>query len=275
MDDITRRDRVLFLREAFSPVRVMLYIAIVACWLSLAPWKLTATFCVLAALGIYPAYKASVEKRFRSPRFHQLWDACEDRLKRLRTALRSLRKARVAQLEDLPHTVESVAKALYVALRRADTILHEVTTSEGALGGPRLRAVAPPDDRQAQELYRIADKNIAEYRQHYQALIGGVHRTEAQAAVFTTTLDALRVRVLGYRLTGRQAELSSGEFLEAMTEARMQLDSIDKALDELELTPWPQAIAIVPEARPDDLRTRLEPPAEPPVLPEQTQEERN
>jgi hypothetical protein len=69
--------------------------------------------------------------------------------------------------------------------------------------------------------------------------MGGVERTEAQAAVFTTTLDTLRMRMLGHRLAGRSPELAHTEFLQAMTEARMQLDSIDKALDELELTPFP------------------------------------
>ena len=46
---------------------------------------------------------------------------------------------------------------------------------------------------------------------------------------------------------GRETETPTQEFLIALTEARMQLDSIDKALDELELTPFPKTISIIPE----------------------------
>jgi hypothetical protein len=102
-------------------------------------------------------------------------------------------------------------------------------------------------DRQAQELYRIADKNIAEYRQRFQAVMAGVERTEAQAAVMTTTLDTLRIKMLGYRLVGRDPDAPTQEFLAALAEARMQLDSIDTALSELELTPFPKTITVMPE----------------------------
>jgi hypothetical protein len=142
-------------------------------------------------------------------------------------------------LHDLPVTVQAVGSTLYFALRRADIVVREVTTSEGWLMAVQHHTGPISPDQKAQELYRLADKNIAEYRQHYQTVMSGVERTEAQAAVFTTTLDTLRMRMLGHRLAGRSPELAHTEFLQAMTEARMQLDAIDKALDELELTPFP------------------------------------
>ena len=132
-------------------------------------------------------------------------------------------------------------------------------------------------DKQAQELYRIADKNIAEYRQHYIGVMAGVERTEAQAAVFTTTLDTLRMKMLSYRLVGKETESPTQDFLAALTEARMQLESIDKALDELELSPFPKTISVMPDAPPAvdeamgdqaaELRANLSS-AEPPPMPE-------
>ena len=71
--------------------------------------------------------------------------------------------------------------------------------------------------------------------------------TEAQVAVFTTTLDTLRMKMLGYRLVGKDTESPTQDFLAAITEARMQLESIDKALEELDLTAFPKTISIMPD----------------------------
>ncbi|MEJ5171286.1 MAG: hypothetical protein WHU10_09880, partial [Fimbriimonadales bacterium] len=103
---------------------------------------------------------------------------------------------------------------------------------------------AAPTDPQAKELYRIADRNIAEYRKLYDAVMAGVSRTEAQAAVFMTTLDTLRVKMLGYRLVDKSPEVPSQDFLEALGEARLQLDAIDKALEELDFSHLPKLIAV-------------------------------
>jgi len=142
---------------------------------------------------------------------------------------------------------DSIAEDLYRALRRSDLVATEVSSSEGWLvAQPRMGQAMSPD-RQAQELYRIADKNIAEYRQHYFGIMAGVERTEAQVAVFTTTLDTLRMKMLGYRLVGKDTESPTQDFLAAITEARMQLESIDKALEELDLTAFPKTISIMPD----------------------------
>ncbi len=238
--DITRRDRQVFTRELvrFGPMFLFVVVAAFNIGFFFSP-PLFVFGGALVAWTIIAAHKRSVPKRFYNTKFLMMWTACKDRLQRFHAALAEAKKQGVPELQDLPRTVESVGETLYVALRRADIVLREVTTSEGWLmavqhhGGP----ISP--DQKAQELYRLADKNIAEYRQNYKLVMSGVERTEAQAAVFTTTLDTLRMRMLGHRLAGRSPELAHTEFLQAMTEARMQLDSIDKALDELELTPFP------------------------------------
>jgi len=79
--------------------------------------------------------------------------------------------------------------------------------------------------------------------------MSGVSRSMAQAEVFLTTLDALRIRMLGYRLGSRTPELESHEFLTVITESKMQFEAIDKALEEIELTPFPERVAIMPDGQ--------------------------
>ncbi len=104
----------------------------------------------------------------------------------------------------------------------------------------------------------MADKNIAEYRQQFAGVMAGVHRTEAQSAVYMTTLDTLRMKMLGYRLVGKSPEMSSHDFLEALAEARAQLQSIDTALEELDLGHYPKTIAVVPPPMPADAVDEIE-----------------
>ncbi|MBS1713862.1 MAG: hypothetical protein JST30_05945 [Armatimonadetes bacterium] len=256
MEEIRRRDRAVFLKELFSfgkLVQILVGLLVSAGLVSL--FHLGGTWLTLVALGmtsalVWSAWDASKTKRFVNSKFQLIWTACQERQRRFHHALGQLSKRGIADLQELPRTIEGVSQELYVALRRADIVAHEVANSEGWLvANPRIGQPMSPD-RQAQELYRIADKNIAEYRQHYLNVMGGVERTEAQAAVFTTTLDTLRMKMLGYRLVGRDLEAPTHEFLAALTEARMQLDSIDKALDELELTPFPTTVTLVPDGPP-------------------------
>lgn len=256
MDDISRRDRMLFVKELFAPGRLFWLVLFVGAACLISSEALSGVEFVASALwwtalvgGVHAvsSYREAARKRFCNPRFKALWSTCEDRLKRFHEALKALRKNRIAEFEELPKTIQNVAHSLYLAIRRADLVSHEIGKSEGWLQCKSPPVFAPPPaDPQATELYRIADKNIAEYRQNYAAVIAGVQRTEAQAAVFTTTLDTLRLKMLGYRLAGRKPEMSSQDFLEAMTEAKLQLKAIDRALDELELGPFPKMVAAMP-----------------------------
>lgn len=251
MDEIRRRDRNVFLQEFLKPGRSFGNLALLT--LAYIGWK-EELFIFIPFAAVYIAfwawrsYNASIPKRFRNQRFLLLWSACKDRKKRFDEALEGLRKKQIADMQDLPVTISSVSKSLYEALRRADNVAHEVYSSEGWLAMIPQSSAPASADRQAQELYRIADKNIAEYRQRLDQIMAAVQRTEAQAAVFTTTLDSLRIRTLAQKLGTEGESLPSGEFLAAMTEARMQLDAIDKALDELELTPFPVTVALMPDS---------------------------
>ncbi len=195
---------------------------------------------------------AAKRKRFINSRFSGLWNGCRERFESFEDGISKLRRADIAQFEELPNTVRDLAMTIYNALRRADILFEEVLQSEGV---DRMRPGVPmfkPTDPQAQELYRIAEKNLGEYRSHYNELMAGIQRTEAQATVFMTTLDNLRVKMLGYRLIGRNPSMSSEEFLSVLAEARAQLSAIDRALDELDLSHYPKTVAVVPSASPDE-----------------------
>jgi hypothetical protein len=266
MNEVRRRDLQVFFREAFSVGRLLLIAIVVAVTTTFGGYEQGAILTATIILHLIFSYRASIKKRFHNAKMRSLWQSCQDRLERFRRANTKSAKAGKAKLEDLPHNIERIAKNVYQALRRADLVLHEVTQSEGWLVSQGTSNQRASEDLQAQELFRLADKNIAEYRQNFQGVIGGVQRTEAQAAVFVTTLDNLRLRLLSQRLVGQQATENSQEFLEDITEAKMQLDSIDKALEELELTPFPKTVSVIP----DDPREHLETAEQtPPEVPEE------
>lgn len=263
MDEIRRRDLQLWARELVDPMRliscfaVLLVLWVMAGHSGRGPFFApAATLIVLASWGMV-SWNASQQKRFYDKRLGALWQGCHDRLMRLEEVLKRMRKDQIADLREMPATMRSVAQSLYRALRRADMVAHEVlATEKGMLDQPPAWS-ASATDPQSKELYRLADKNIAEYRAHYSGVMAGVQRTEAQSAVFMTTLDTLRMKMIGYRLVGRSPELASQEFLEALAEARMQLQSIDTALEELDLGHYPKTISVVPPAVPDDVQQHL------------------
>ncbi|MBX3120418.1 MAG: hypothetical protein KF784_15265 [Fimbriimonadaceae bacterium] len=266
MDDIQRQDRKLFVRELLSPARIFLSILLLpAAWFFVGlatdfalQFQLAGIFAIFIGHGL-ASYNASLGRRFIDKRYEILWNGCQERLKLFEEVLKKLRKERVADLQEMPRTIYRISQSLYMALRRADMICDEIRkTEKGFYSRPTSWAPAALD-AQAKELYRIADKNVAEYRAHYAGVMGGVERTEAQAAVFMTTVDSLRMKMIGYRLVGKAPEMSSQDFLEAITETKMQLDSIDRALEELELTPFPKTISVMPPPHlPADIAEQIE-----------------
>ncbi len=253
MDDVQRQDLRLFLRETVSAGRILLIFGGgFLLWNfplfspGVSPAKLiTIGFLVLATVA--NAYTTSIRKRFLNKRYEALWTGCKDRLVRFHEVRNKMRREQVADLLEVPKTIDRTAESIYYALRRADLISNEVHASEKGLYNVPPVWSPPTTDPQSNELYRIADKNIAEYRQGFAGVMAGVQRTEAQSAVFMTTVDTLRMKMLGYRLVGKSPELSSHDFLEALTEAKLQLASIDHALEELELSPYPKTIAVQPD----------------------------
>jgi hypothetical protein len=249
MDDIRRQDIRLFVKECLDFRRL--------CWCgvswfafyvysqihhSVPTFLLGISATTLSLMGI--AWSASERKRFIDKRLLSLWNGCQDRLARFEAVLKKMRREQIADLREMPATIRKVSDSLYLALRRADIVANEVKTSEHGMSPPTWTSSST--DPQSRELYRLADKNIAEYRAQFAGVMAGVERTEAQSAVFMTTLDSLRMKIIGYRLVGRSPELGSQDFLEALAEARMQLQSIDSALDELDLGHYPKVISVVP-----------------------------
>jgi hypothetical protein len=53
--------------------------------------------------------------------------------------------------------------------------------------------------------------------------------------VFISALDSMRVQILGHRLVGDTVPAEKEVFLEAMSDIRAQLNSINEALEELDL----------------------------------------
>lgn len=263
MDDVARQDLRLFLTELLKPWRIAL-LAIVLAFIWTFPlfreavvWRAFAT-ATLTVFWAASSFTYSVSRRFNSKRYAAMWNGCHDRLARFEEVLKKLRKEQIANLSEMPSTIRRVGKTLYRALRRADLIAAEVEKTERDLYSAPPIWSSPSNDPQSKELYRLADKNIAEYKQQFQGVMAGVHRTEAQSAVYMTTLDTLRMKMLGYRLVGKGPEMSSHDFLEALAEARAQLQSIDTALEELDLGHYPKNIAVVPPPIPVDVLDKIE-----------------
>ena len=263
MDDIGRQDLRLFLKELLSPWRLILMIVSLAFVWTLPIYRDTAPqrafiSIVLVIYWVATSFNSSLTKRFSSKRYLAMWNGCNDRLKRFEEVLKRLRRDQVANLSEMPATIRRVGKTLYRALRRADLISTEVEKTERDLYSAPPIWTSPSEDPQSKELYRIADKNIAEYRQQFAGVMAGVHRTEAQSAVYMTTLDTLRMKMLGYRLVGKGPEMSSDDFLVALAEARAQLQSIDTALEELDLGHYPKTISVIPPPLPTEVSDEIE-----------------
>lgn len=182
------------------------------------------------------AYVDIEDRQFQNKRYAMLWKNVRDRLGRFDSAYRGMKNAWDEELPVLRERVRYTADVVYEALRRADVMQAEVSKSEGHMqwnDSNVLQPSAPPIDKKVQELYQLADRNVAEYRQRLNAVTAGIQRCEAQTTVFITTLDSLRVRLLGYRLMGKSPEIEHQAFLETIGEAKQQLDAVDKALEEI------------------------------------------
>lgn len=273
MDDLRDHDRKLFWREFLSPGRSIGFGAAIVATLAIAlPEAMTSAVVIgsmLTAWWVSQAHAESVKKRFWSPRIASLWRECEQRLKLFDQVLKKMKHENVGDLLEMPRTVHQVGQTVYTSLRKADMIAHDVHTTEAELQTRPPAWTHATSDSQTQELLQVADQNRAEYRRHYQNVMAGVQRAEAQAAVFMTTVDSLRMKMIGYRFVGRAPELSQSEFLGALREAKLQLQAIDTALDELDFeNPFgvPTPTASGPHTEDEDHVRLGQPPPPPPEL---------
>lgn len=266
MDDLRLHDRQWLVRELASPSRLVVSAGIaLAVWVVFVQAQGRPAFAFAAwaflLIGHYcVAMQAAERNKWTHPRMASLWAGCEDRMARFEEVLRRMRRDQLADLNEMPDTIRRVSASIYAALRRADIVATEVEATERGMAGRPPVWDAATHDPQSRELYGLADRNIAEYRGHYAAVMAGVQRAEAQSAVFMTTLDSLRMKLIGYRLVGRSPEAGTHDFLEALAEARTQLQAIDTALDELDLGHYPKTISVVPTTPPpipDEVQRRL------------------
>jgi len=202
-----------------------------------------------------------------------LWKTVVDRLERFEKAYAGVQSTFDEELPVLKKKVMDTADTVFGALLRADVMRAELVKSEGPIPGTVMPAPdmsRPANDAKVQELYQLADRNMAEYRQRLGAITSGIHRCEAQTAVFITTLDNLRMRLLGYRLIGKSPEIEHQQFLESIGSAKAELDAVDKALEELSFdrlvaqTELEIAVAPMPTV---SLEERLSQVSAPPPLP--------
>jgi hypothetical protein len=265
MDEIQKRDWKVFLVEAlgFRSIAAIALIIFIVFLFSTGPLQnnpLVYGFGgALIAWTFFSAFQRSIPKRYHHERFRYLWRECRQRKEKLQEALNKSRKNKIADLAELERTVNTTMPDIYRALRRADLALREIQQSEAMVSPSLMGNDRLVNDAQAQELYKVADRNIAEYTQHYKLAVAGVERAEAQCIVFSTTLDTLRIRLLNYSLAGRSPEAETKEFLNLVAEAKMQFSAIDKALEEIELMPFPETIVTLRGENEVTLRGNLDP----------------
>ncbi len=247
MDDIQKRDRELFAREALNLLSILRYLIVLV---------ISAVFFgsyvflggAVAALGVgfivFTAYQRSRTKRFTHPKFAKLWEICQERYVRLLRNLQKSKGERGIELQELQLAIERIMPEIYRSLRRADFVLSEIEASEKGASPSVAILVNKPTDPQARELYRVANQNVSEYSRYFQATMSGIERVEAQVHVFNSTLDTLRIRLLNSLLAGRPAEIDNREFLNIVAEAKMQFAAIDRALEEIEQMPFPRTVTL-------------------------------
>lgn len=247
---LVKRNWMVFARQVLRP-RALALIGLASVSLAVLQDNLVPLGIIgIVALAIHvgQAFFRSVPDRFHLKRFLELWEACRSRKKSLEKGLVKLKKSRQPVVHELPGTVEEVLETLYTALRRADMIAKEIHESEtDFVGRPPAVWTTPTADPQAQELHKLADAARRSYLDRLNLVQAQAQRVEGQALLFISTLDSLRVQMLQMRLTDRAVEMETQPFLESLQVAKMQLNAIDMALEELELAPWPGQVYSVPD----------------------------
>lgn len=241
LHEIRSRNLTVFLVRMIKFIWLPILIAVFAP----QPWG----FYVAGALVVLftpGRWKKSKRDRFYNSRFYHLWTTCQERDRSLRAALKGLKKSQALEFFELPKTIDSVGDSLYIALRKADIVMHELQKSEGLRMSSGSFSNRTIYDEEAVALYQQAAQRDRDYNTHFSQILGSIEQAEGQAALYISSLDSLRVQVLKHRLGSRlvregpQAE----ELKQSLSEAKMMLDSIDKALDELDASPFTSAEVI-------------------------------
>lgn len=256
MFDLEEIDRKSYLRELkrhipyFVLTAVFVVLAVVA-WeefpLALA-LILTSIFSAYATL--HAAKKKALAKRFKNPYFELRWNNCKDRVERFNSLMKSVPQTRNGALTEVPRTIETVSTELYRTLRTADIVAEELRVSEGMHYNEPIKNETTyagggyVPDRQSNELWVAADKNRAEYLQRIKNVQVSIVRSDAQVEVFLTAMDALRLNLMGLKLTPSRDDHSSYALLSSMAEVKLQMASITSALEELDFSIYPKTISV-------------------------------
>src|ERR1700678_1360174 len=158
MEDIRRQDLRIFLREVVDPMRlaatagglivVFLFAMRSQSALTFFPGACIVLLCLIAA-----SWSAAERKRFYERRMQAWWNGCNDRLQRLEEVLKRMRRDQITDLREMPMNIRAVAHSLYLALRRADIIAHEVQASEREVINQPPSWNSASMDPQSRELY--------------------------------------------------------------------------------------------------------------------------
>lgn len=201
--------------------------------------------------GVQMAKARAKAKRFKNPFFEERWNRCREQVDLFDKAMKMVKSTEVSALAEMPASVHKAAQDIYVTLRYADASASEIQTAEGTPAQRQERQSAPfqngwqgTRDRQTQELLLAADKNRAEYRRRLEAAHAGIIRSDAQVEVFITAMDALRMNLVGFRLSAFKRDGDSHRILATFAEIRLQIESITTTLDELDFGLFPKTVAV-------------------------------
>lgn len=276
-----RHRREIVLKGIKSPLRIACATAaglgLLSIFLPISTgYHVAGAMLMLATGGLWYSNWVEDRKRplFKYHPYVALWKTVVDRLERFEKAYAGVHGTLDDELPILKKKVLDTADTVFGALLRADVMRIELEKSEGPNAGAFLAAPdmsRPANDAKVQELYQLADRNMAEYRQRLGAVTSGIHRCEAQTTVFVTTLDNLRMRLLGYRLIGKSPEIEHQQFLDSIGSAKAELDAVDKALEELSfdrlVAQSELEMAVAPVEVSPTLEDRLNQVTAPPPLP--------
>ncbi|MFN8140393.1 MAG: hypothetical protein U0R49_11400 [Fimbriimonadales bacterium] len=247
MTDVKRSDRKAALLSFLNPRRFAYWLLAIGIgwlfWATRLHLLSLGTVCIASLVFAYYWFDEFKILRWKNSDHRTIWNQIRERYFRLKHAMRKAPDFARESLLPTMGRIEQIRDQLYSSLRKADLVKAEIVRSESNLTDPRLRLGAPSSDLETNQLYSLADKNIAEYRKHYEVVASRVTRVEAQCAVFSSALDALRMKLLGYRLLSKDQPQPASDFGQAVNEINSQLAGIDLALKELEIYPemHPQA----------------------------------
>ncbi len=256
MHDLEEIDKKLYEKELkrqwprFVLIAVFVLLAAIGWQEAPIPFIFVGLAAYTSWVAIHKARKSTQSKLFHNPYFELRWTECKDRVERFTAMMKTVPQTRSGTLTEIPKTIERVRDELYQTLRMADLIAHELHKSEGVQYtdpnsySTAIRAHGYVPDQQSNELWVAADKNRAEYKKRLQGVQMSIVRSDAQVEVFITAMDALRLNLMGLKLTKKKDDGSSNALLTSLAEVKLQMASISAALDELDFGIYPTLVAV-------------------------------